>query len=555
MKEKRRRLEFLSLLRILLKNDFLTCIISVLKKIFDSIIYSISIIVLARCINSVIQIAQKEMKILNFVIWIVLGMLIAGYRYISEDIDKLFYTILSNKLKIKAGTEFLEKIANVSCEDVENKNLWNGISRYKDSPEKVITNIYIKFITLVSSLLEFVIILGIVFKRNRSLTIIELALMLVVFFLIIFISKILNISEVKSDDYIEAARLNSILKSDEILHDREIFSYKKLVNEKIEKILKKINKLEFRIDLKKNIIFKIGNIGAFICGLVSMIQLLPLVIENKISIGFFIALNLILIINVREIAKNVFKTSSKSKVLKEILKYYELIMNLSEKKDGQPINIDYIEFKNVFYKDPEQKTYILKNTCFLLEKGKVYSFVGKNEATVIFKLLTGIYDEYEGDILINGTNVKEFCKDDLINSLSIFLNKFNIYPISVKENLNLGSIEEASDLMLSRVLNKLNLYDYLISLPKGINTFLDDIKIDEEISRRFIMARLSLSKTDLKIVEDFSEVGERKNTICIYKNFNELNKDKIVIYVSESNILEDIVDLVIDINEKCANKA
>lgn len=554
MRKKVMRLVDFSLSKILIKNDFFTCIISFSKKIFDSIIYAMSIIVFSKFINSIIQILHKEIKIFNLLIWMALGTLIVGYKYISKDIDKLLCTILENKLKIRIGMKVLDKIANVSCENVTDKDLWEKISKYKNSLEKIITNIYMNFITLISSVLEFLIILIIIFKQNKSLAIIEFVLMVLMLVLSIFIFKLFNKINF-NNELIEVSKLNDILKKDEFLNDREIFSYKELVNKKIEILLKKISKSELRLNLKKNIICKLGDILSFIFGIVSIIKLVPSIKDNKISIGFFIALNIILIMNIKEIFINAFKNISELNVANEIFRYLELIENLPLRGEGQAIDIEQIEFKNVSLKNAGEETYVFKNICFSLRKGKSYLFIGKNKAAIMFKLLFGMIDEFEGEILINGISLKEFSRDDLISSVSVFFKDFNKYPISIKENLNLGNSEEVNDVSLNKVMNKFNLCNFFISLPKGINTSLNDIDIEKDILQRFIISRLSLSETGLKIIEDFLETQKEKKIIDIYNNFNDINRDKIIVYISESNILKDVVDLVININNECINEA
>ncbi len=77
--------------------------------------------------------------------------------------------------------------------------------------------------------------------------------------------------------------------------------------------------------------------------------------------------------------------------------------------DADPIPIDSLEFRNVSFHYPGSEEYILNRLSFKLEAGRHYAFVGKNGAgkTTITKLLTGLYTEYEGEILVNG---KELCQ-------------------------------------------------------------------------------------------------------------------------------------------------
>jgi len=77
--------------------------------------------------------------------------------------------------------------------------------------------------------------------------------------------------------------------------------------------------------------------------------------------------------------------------------------------DKNPLELETLEFRNVSFKYPSGNHLILDNLSFKLEAGRHYAFVGKNGAgkTTITKLLTGLYTEYEGEILINSKELRQ----------------------------------------------------------------------------------------------------------------------------------------------------
>jgi ATP-binding cassette subfamily B protein len=89
--------------------------------------------------------------------------------------------------------------------------------------------------------------------------------------------------------------------------------------------------------------------------------------------------------------------------------------NVLERSSCDPVSVETIEFSHVSFQYPNTERYVLKNFSLKLQKGKHYAIVGINGAgkTTIAKLLTGLYNEYEGEILVNGKNIKDYSKRTL----------------------------------------------------------------------------------------------------------------------------------------------
>ena len=99
--------------------------------------------------------------------------------------------------------------------------------------------------------------------------------------------------------------------------------------------------------------------------------------------------------------------------------------------DMSGFNFGKIEFRDVSFKYPGTDRYILKNCSFTINEGEHCAFVGVNGAgkTTITKLLTGLYDEYEGDILIGGKNLRDFTYAEIKGLFSVVFQDFAKYQI------------------------------------------------------------------------------------------------------------------------------
>lgn len=96
-----------------------------------------------------------------------------------------------------------------------------------------------------------------------------------------------------------------------------------------------------------------------------------------------------------------------------------------------------IEFKNVWFKYPNTERYILKGLNLKIHKGEKLAIVGTNGAgkSTIVKLICGLFDPDEGEILINAINVKEFKKEEYYMMFSTVFQDYQIYDCSVMENI------------------------------------------------------------------------------------------------------------------------
>lgn len=109
-------------------------------------------------------------------------------------------------------------------------------------------------------------------------------------------------------------------------------------------------------------------------------------------------------------------------------------------------HIDKIEFKNIFYKYA-QGNFMLKNINCEFSAGHNYAIIGKNGSgkSTIIKLISGLYDDYSGEILINGINLRDIDKESYTNAISVLFQDFNSYEMNAKDNILIGDINQTSE--------------------------------------------------------------------------------------------------------------
>ena len=214
--------------------------------------------------------------------------------------------------------------------------------------------------------------------------------------------------------------------------------------------------------------------------------------------------------------------------LRTFLEYKEKI---PEDYDGADpgTTINSIEFRGVgfAYKDIP----VLKNLNMKFEGGKTYALVGHNGAgkSTIIKLLLRFYDPTEGEILLNGRNIKEF---NLQKYRALFATAFQdnrMFSMSVADNVTLGEDIKAEDReqIVTEALKLSGVYDKVMSLPQGINTTLtrefDDngAVLSGGEFQKIVVSRAFARRCPIKV---FDEPSSALDPIAEYQLFDNILK-------------------------------
>lgn len=122
--------------------------------------------------------------------------------------------------------------------------------------------------------------------------------------------------------------------------------------------------------------------------------------------------------------------------------------------------IDSIIFKNVYYKYRDDGEYILKNINLSINKGNFIIVMGYNGSgkTTFIKLIMGLYNDYEGDIFINGIDLRTINIESYRNKISALFQNYIRYEMSILDNVSLGNLRQSDNLnKINELLKKVNL--------------------------------------------------------------------------------------------------
>ncbi|MBR5365642.1 MAG: ABC transporter ATP-binding protein, partial [Clostridia bacterium] len=200
-----------------------------------------------------------------------------------------------------------------------------------------------------------------------------------------------------------------------------------------------------------------------------------------------------------------------------------------------------IEFRNVSFAYPGTERRVINNVNLKLEPGDTCVLVGLNGAgkTTLIKLLTRLYDPTEGEILLDGYNIKEYDTDDLYAMFGIIFQDFGKYAVSVKENIRFGQLDrEAGDPEIIEAAEQSTASQFIENLPDKYETplmrYFEENGIELSIGQwqKLSIARAFYSDSDVIILDEPTASLDAIAEQDIYNQFDRLRKDKTCIFVS-----------------------
>ena len=137
---------------------------------------------------------------------------------------------------------------------------------------------------------------------------------------------------------------------------------------------------------------------------------------------------------------NLPRASVSAKRINEVLEMDTLIKE-GNREHGDNNHLGEVEFKNVSFKYPDAEDYIIKNVSFKANKGEVIAFIGSTGCgkSTIVNLVPRFYDVTEGEVFVNGYNVKEYKKNTLNNMIGYVSQKATLFTGTIKSNVMFGN--------------------------------------------------------------------------------------------------------------------
>ena len=201
--------------------------------------------------------------------------------------------------------------------------------------------------------------------------------------------------------------------------------------------------------------------------------------------------------------------------------------------------IQTIEFKNVSFRYPGQSNYALKNVSVTINQNDSIAVIGFNGAgkTTFLKLLLRLYDPSEGEILINGTDIRKINRKDYYTAMSVIFQDFCVFSFTIRENIN--TLVPKNDDIIPSLLQKADLNKKIERLPNGVDTYIqkrydkDGIELSGGEQQKLMFARSIYKKAAGIIV--FDEPTAALDPVAeyeMYKRYRETIGGSVSFFVS-----------------------
>ena len=219
----------------------------------------------------------------------------------------------------------------------------------------------------------------------------------------------------------------------------------------------------------------------------------------------------------------------------EVLKTDPSIKSGNSKIDGEKRG--EVEFRNVSfaYSDSREDEMTLKNISFKVEKGQTLAIIGATGSakTTLINLLPRFYDATNGEVFVNGKNVKEYNEKELRDTISIASQKAVLFKGSVKENITYGS--DVIDYDKINEVIEISQSNFIYDLDKGLDSEVAQggTNFSGGQKQRLSIARALYKDADIMIFDDTFSALDYKTDMLIRKSIKKNLSDKTVIIVAQ----------------------
>ncbi|MHA1619692.1 MAG: ABC transporter ATP-binding protein, partial [Promethearchaeota archaeon] len=185
------------------------------------------------------------------------------------------------------------------------------------------------------------------------------------------------------------------------------------------------------------------------------------------------------------------------------------IMNAKSEIGDQPDALSSplkgtVEFKNVFFRYPGTENNILKNINLKISPGETMAIVGTTGSgkTTLTKLISRLYDVSEGEITVDGVNVKNLALNSLRKQISYIEQDLFLFSNSIFENISFGRVSSKEEVI--EAAKNAQAHDFILQLPKGYDSEVGErgVQLSGGERQRIAIARAFISDPKVLILDD-----------------------------------------------------
>jgi ATP-binding cassette subfamily B protein len=245
--------------------------------------------------------------------------------------------------------------------------------------------------------------------------------------------------------------------------------------------------------------------------------------------------------------QQVFSTASgiadQALFLTDLIAFFEMEPTVDSNPNGfrVPAVIQHgFEFRNVSFTYPGTSRTVLRNFNLRLSPGERIALIGENGQgkTTVVKLITRLYDPTEGQILLDGIDLREYSLEDLHRHIGVIFQDFVRFEMTARENIAVGQIDQAHNQADIEVAAHKSLADTVVDkLAGGYDQMLGrrfegGVELSGGEWQKIALARAYLRDADLLILDEPTAALDARSELEVFERFAELTEGKMALLIS-----------------------
>jgi ATP-binding cassette subfamily B protein len=247
--------------------------------------------------------------------------------------------------------------------------------------------------------------------------------------------------------------------------------------------------------------------------------------------------------NIQQIFSTLAGIADQALFLTDLLAFFEMQATIRSKPDALPAPRPMVrgfEFRDVCFHYPESSRMVLNRLNFQLRPGERVALIGENGQgkTTIVKLITRLYDPSEGQILLDGVDLRDYDLEDLHREMGVIFQDFMRYEMTARENIAVGRVEEIDNLELLQAAARKSMADHVIGrLPRRYEQMLGR-RFDQGVDlsggewQKVALARAYLRDAQLLILDEPTAALDAPSEFEVFRRFSELTAGKTALFIS-----------------------
>lgn len=356
--------------------------------------------------------------------------------------------------------------------------------------------------------------------------------------------------------------------SRDTVEERYLFGYTDRMNQEYKKDYESVRVARKKWDRLWWVNIKISGIWTLVSGILSIAVLIPAAAipradgSVRLSIGMFTAMVNAVIGLCMYMQESISDCIKDGKKKLEYLKDLNAFLGFETEEDAisppeQCVpQIECVEFRKVTFRYPGCEKEILREFDLKLTAGMHYAIVGVNGAgkTTLVKLLTGLYDNYQGEILINGRELREYTLRELKAFSAVVYQDYCRYPLSLYDNIAVGNVNDMrNEGKVLDAVERTGLSRAVDALPRKMETPVTKVEEDGvDLSggewQKIALARLLVNPAAIKILDEPTAALDPVSESRVYEEFAEIagqTKGGMTIFISHRLASTKLADEII----------